>query len=197
MLHGKQILVATGNAKKAREILALLAPCDVEVLSLSDVNVDMPEETGETFAENAALKALSGWRQTGLCTLADDSGLQVDALGGEPGVYSARYAGADATDEANNARLLKALADVPDEKRGAQFVCHLALADPQGEVRLAVHGVCRGRILRERRGQDGFGYDPLFWVPEYHRTFAELGLVAKSVLSHRARAFAQLRAYLL
>jgi XTP/dITP diphosphohydrolase len=125
--------------------------------------------------------------------LADDSGLAVDALGGAPGVYSARYAGAHGDDEANNRKLLEALADVPDERRGAAFVCALALADPSGTIRLETEGACRGRITRMPRGRNGFGYDPLFLIPEYHRTFGELSALVKHQLSHRSRAFARLR----
>ena len=129
----------------------------------------------------------------GLWVLADDSGLAVDALGGAPGVYSARYAGEPSDDQANNRKLLEALATIPDEARGAAFLCHLALADPSGTVRLEATGACRGRIIRELRGPGGFGYDPLFLIPEYHKTFGELGALAKHQLSHRARAFARLR----
>jgi XTP/dITP diphosphohydrolase len=147
------------------------------------------EETGTTFAENAALKARSVAQAIHRWTLADDSGLAVDILNGAPGVYSARYAGPEANDRLNNQKLLEQLKDVPDEQRGVQFICCLAVADPEGQVRLQVEGHCRGRLLHEPRGQSGFGYDPLFWLPEYRKTFAELSLTAKSVLSHRARAF--------
>jgi XTP/dITP diphosphohydrolase len=125
--------------------------------------------------------------------VADDSGLAVVALGGAPGVFSARYAGTHGDDEANNRKLLEALADEPDEGRGAAFVCALALADPSGQVRLEAAGSCRGRITRAPRGSFGFGYDPLFLIPEYHRTFGELSPLVKAQLSHRARAFAHLR----
>src|SRR5262249_26359123 len=124
---------------------------------------------------------------------ADDSGLAVDALGGAPGVLSARYAGRHGDDEANNRKLLEALTDAPDERRGAAFVCALALADPRGDVRIETSGACRGRLTRAPRGRNGFGYDPLFLIPEYHQTFGELSALVKHQLSHRARAFAQLR----
>jgi XTP/dITP diphosphohydrolase len=125
--------------------------------------------------------------------LADDSGLAVDALDGAPGVLSARYAGRHGDDEANNRRLLEELEEIPEERRGAAFVCYLALADPGGTVRLESRGACRGRITRAARGENGFGYDPLFLIPEYHRTFGELSALVKHQLSHRARAFAGLR----
>ena len=125
--------------------------------------------------------------------LADDSGLAVDALGRAPGVFSARYAGEHGDDEANNRKVLDALADVPDDRRGAAFVCALALADPSGTIRLEADGACRGRITRSPAGPDGFGYDPLFLIPEYHKTFGELSPLVKNQLSHRARAFAHLR----
>jgi len=150
-------------------------------------------EDADTFAGNARKKASEVARALGLWTLADDSGLGVDALGGAPGVYSARYSGDPGDDEANNRKLLEALGDTPDEARGAAFHCHLALADPAGTIRLEAHGACRGRIIREARGPGGFGYDPLFLIPEYHKTFGELGALAKHQLSHRARAFARLR----
>ena len=120
--------------------------------------------------------------------IGEDSGLEVDALDGAPGIFSARYSGENANDERNNAKLLDALSEVPDAKRGAQYVCHIALADPTGEIRLSIEATCRGQILAEARGENGFGYDPLFLLPEYHRTFGELGSAAKRHLSHRARA---------
>ncbi len=187
------LVVASRNPKKCREIGVQLSPHGIEVVGLEQFP-DSPvvEETGTTFAENAALKATTIARAVGRWTLADDSGLMVDALNGEPGVYSARYAGPDSDDARNNQRLLEALRDVPPNRRGAQFVCHLVIADPQGVARLHVEGICRGVILADHRGSEGFGYDPLFWIPEYHRTFAELSLTVKSCLSHRARAFRQL-----
>jgi len=149
------------------------------------------EETGETFAENAALKATGQAKHLGRWVLAEDSGLSVDALNGAPGVYSARYAGAHGDDEANNRKLLEALNDVPDEKRGAQFNCFLCLSDPTGQVRLTGSGICRGRIAPQPSGGAGFGYDPLFVVREYHRSFGELDLAVKRAISHRSRALRQ------
>ncbi|MEQ8788568.1 MAG: XTP/dITP diphosphatase [Pirellulaceae bacterium] len=187
------IVLASRNAKKAIEMAELLAPHSVKLVAATDFP-EAPDvvESGETFAENAARKASQTALALSRWTLADDSGLMVDALDGAPGVYSARYAGPQADDDANKVRLLAELADVPDERRTARFVCHLAVADPAGEIRLSVEGACAGRILRQQRGGGGFGYDPLFLVPEYDRTFAELSLAVKSRLSHRARAFDRL-----
>lgn len=188
------LVVASRNRKKVRELAALLAGLELELVSAADFpSAPEVEETGQTFAENAVLKAVTVAAATGQWTLADDSGLAVDALDGAPGVYSARYAGPQADDAQNNEKLLVELRDVPDHRRGAQFVCCLALADPAGRIRAQVEGHCRGRLLHAPRGENGFGYDPLFRIAEYHRTFAELSLVVKSVLSHRARAFAHAR----
>ena len=150
-------------------------------------------EDADTFAGNARKKASELARVLSLWVIADDSGLTVDALGGAPGVYSARYAGEPSNDEANNRKLLDALFDTADERRGAAFRCALALADPSGEVRLESEGACRGRITPEPRGPSGFGYDPLFLILEYHQTFGELSPLVKHQLSHRSRAFARLR----
>lgn len=150
-------------------------------------------EDADSFAGNARIKATAAARALGRWTIADDSGLTVDALNGAPGVYSARYAGKHGDDEANNRRLLEALYGVADDRRGAAFVCALALADPGGEVRGEVQAACRGRITHELRGEGGFGYDPLFLIPEYHKTFGELGPLVKQHLSHRARAFSRMR----
>ncbi len=187
------VVLASRNRKKAAEMAALLVPLGIHLISVAELNgVPEVEETGETFAENAALKASQVAIASGHWTVADDSGLAVDALDGAPGVYSARYAGPDATDAENNAKLLAELNGLPPEKRGAAFVCHLAVADPSGKIRLEVSDRCRGRVIEDERGEHGFGYDPLFLIPEYHRTFGELGPAAKSVLSHRARAFHRL-----
>ncbi len=187
------LILASRNRKKLREIAELLTGLDVVLVSAADFPAAPDvEETGQTFAENAALKAGTVAAATGHWTIADDSGLAVDVLDGAPGVYSARYAGEQSNDRQNNEKLLTQLRDVPDQRRGAQFVCCLALADPGGDIRVQVEGRCRGRLLHEPRGQSGFGYDPLFWIAEYHKTFAELTLAAKSVLSHRARAFEKL-----
>ena len=183
------LVLGTANRKKGLELADLLRPVGVELRTLADFSnpVEVVED-GETFAANARLKAAGYARLLGRWVLADDSGLEVDALGNRPGVFSARYSGPDATDESNNRLLLEQLGDTPSERRAARFVCHIAVADPSGEIRAESHASCGGRILFEPRGRDGFGYDPLFEIVEYHRTFAEIGLRGKAVLSHRARA---------
>jgi XTP/dITP diphosphohydrolase len=197
------IVLGTRNRKKGREIALLIAPPWEHHPRLArlaartlDEWPDLPEvvEDEPTFAGNARKKASETARALGLWTVADDSGLAVDALGGAPGVLSARYAGGHGDDEANNRLVLANMAEVPDDRRAAAFVCTLALADPTGAIRLEAEGQCRGRLTREPRGAGGFGYDPLFLIPEYHRTFGELSPLVKSQLSHRARAFAKLRA---
>ena len=196
------IVIATRNLKKGREMLALIAPpwepdptLDRIAVETLDRYPDAPEvvEDLDTFAGNARKKAAETAQAIGRWVLADDSGLSVDALEGAPGVHSARYSGVHGDDEANNRKLLGALDEVPDDRRGAAFVCALALADPSGSIRLEAEGRCRGRITREARGPGGFGYDPLFLIPEYHRTFGELSPLVKHQLSHRARAFAHAR----
>ena len=200
------LILATRNKKKGREMIELLAPpweppsgfSRMGAKTLADFP-DLPEtvEDADTFAGNARKKASEAASALGYWTIADDSGLAVDALDGAPGVYSARYAGTHGDDDANNRKLLEALADVPDERRGAAFVCTLAVADPSGRIVLESEGRCRGRIIREFRGAGGFGYDPLFLIREYHKTFGELGPLVKQHLSHRARAFSALRSALL
>ncbi len=183
-----RLLVATGNAGKLREFRQMLEPLGFEVLGLGDLP-DRPAlpEDGDTFLENARAKAWPLARRLGIPVLADDSGLAVDALGGAPGVRSARFAGPGATDAQNNARLLAELRDVPDPGRTAAFVCALVLALPDlGEV--AAEGRVAGRILREPRGTGGFGYDPLFLVEGLGRTAAELEPEVKNRVSHRGRA---------
>ena len=186
-----RLLIGSKNRHKVEEIRAVLAAASVpvEVCSLDELERSVPdvEETASNLIGNAVLKARTFAEQTGLLTLADDSGLEVDALGGAPGVRSARYAGEDATYADNNAKLLAALAEVPEAARGARFVTVLALADPN-QVWLTVEGEVRGRILTEPRGSDGFGYDPLFFHPESNATFAELSAEAKNEVSHRSRA---------
>jgi len=187
------LVLGTANRKKASELAALLEPLRLEIRSIADfpapVNV---VESGETFAANAALKACQQARHLRHWVLADDSGLAVNALNGVPGVHSARYAGPSATDEENNRRLLQELAGTPLENRTAHYVCHATLADPDGTIRAEAEDFCHGRILLEPRGGDGFGYDPLFEIVEYHRTFGELSAEVKACLSHRARAVRRL-----
>ncbi len=183
------LVLGSRNKKKLGELVELLQPYGFELRSLADYPhaVDV-EESGDTFAANAGLKATVQAQHLGEWVLGEDSGLCVDALGGRPGVYSARFSGPGATDESNNRQLLKELAGVPLEKRRAHYVCHATLSDPQGVVRAESEGHCYGRILLTEAGSGGFGYDPLFEIPEYHRTFGELSPAVKAVLSHRARA---------
>jgi XTP/dITP diphosphohydrolase len=187
------LVLGTGNRKKARELVELLSGVGPRIQSL----VDFPQalsvdETGDSFAANAQLKATRQARHLGEWVLGEDSGLVVDALGGAPGIYSARYAGPGAMDETNNARLLAELGDTPIERRTAHYVCHVAVADPSGAIRADCEAQCHGRIRFQPVGGSGFGYDPLFEIVEAHRTFAELGDVVKTVLSHRARAIERL-----
>lgn len=183
-------VLASRNEKKSREIAELLEPHDVRVVSVREFdNVSEVIEDGETFADNAAKKARETARLLKQWVIGEDSGLRVDALDGRPGVYSARYSGEGATDASNNAKLLQELANISPERRGAQYVCNVALSDPAGEIRLQVEATCRGRITDVACGDNGFGYDPYFLIPEYHATFGELATIVKQQLSHRARAF--------
>ena len=190
----EELVLGTRNAGKLRELEELLAPLGIRCRSLEGLSGAVEvDETGVTFAENAALKATQQAMALSRHVLAEDSGLLVDALDGAPGVYSARYSGPGATDERNNELLLERLAAAdPSRGRGAGYECHMALAAPGGEVVVTASGVCRGMIAASRRGGGGFGYDPLFIVPEYHATFGELGPSVKAVISHRARALRQL-----
>jgi XTP/dITP diphosphohydrolase len=188
------LVVGTRNRKKLGEIVEILGDLSLEVRDLSGWP-DAPEvvEDGATFEANARKKATELARHLAHWVLGEDSGLVVPGLNGRPGVYSARYAGKQGDDEANNDRLLAELAPLPEDRRAAYYVCTAALSDPEGQVQAVVEGRCHGVITRERRGTGGFGYDPLFLVPEYHRTFGELSPRVKHALSHRARALAQLR----
>lgn len=183
----KRIVLATKNKGKIKEMRELLAPMNIEVLSLADFSpVDDAEENGATFAENAMLKARYYFAHTGTPCLADDSGLEVDALGGRPGVYSARYSGEDATDAANNAKVLREMEGIEKDKRTARFRCAMALV---GEgIELTTDGTCEGTLLTEERGQGGFGYDPIFYVPKFDRTLAEMSSEEKNSISHRGAA---------
>jgi len=204
----RQIVLATGNPGKLREMAQVLKPLGVSVVGINEIaDIAEPEETGETFAENARQKALYYAKATGQWCLADDSGLQVDALDGAPGVHSARYssditpAGADrqTTDRANNAKLLGALENVPDELRTARFVCHVALAGGE-DILLETSGTFEGVIAHTPAGENGFGYDPLFYVPAHGCTAAELPAEDKNRISHRGqavRSFAELLTELL
>ncbi len=197
-----RLVFATRNAGKAEELRQLLADLDLDVVSIAELEAErgapIPEveEDGVTFEANAVKKAREVSRAVGLPALADDSGLEVDALGGEPGVTSARYAGAGASDEQNNDKLLANLAGVPAERRKARFRAVIALADESGELAgetITAAGSCEGEITDAPRGDGGFGYDPLFYVPELGATFGELGVGPKKQRSHRAEAIRALR----
>ncbi len=192
MMTFKQLVLASHNAGKLKELQAMLGDA-VQVRSIGEFSSVEPEETGLSFVENAILKARHAARVTGLPALADDSGLAVDALGGAPGIYSARYADGQG-DAANNAKLLEALKGVPDAERGAQFVCCLALVrHAEDPLPIVCEGLWHGRILHAAQGENGFGYDPLFWVAERGCSSAEMASADKNQLSHRARAMALLK----
>ena len=188
------LVLGTRNAKKRQEIEEIMGDLHLTLHDLSHYPA-APEvvEDGTTFEANARKKASETARAIGQWVLGEDSGLVVPALGGRPGVYSARYAGKQGDDAANNTRLLAELAPLGPDARAAYYVSTAALADPQGEVRAVTEGRCHGRIISEYRGTGGFGYDPLFLIPEYHRTFGELSARVKHALSHRGRALARLR----
>ncbi|MDR3349440.1 MAG: RdgB/HAM1 family non-canonical purine NTP pyrophosphatase [Acidaminococcales bacterium] len=191
----KKLLAATGNAGKAREFARLLKNRPFSLLTLADwPDIAAPEETGLTFLENAKAKAGYYARLTGECCVADDSGLEVYALGGAPGVMSARYAGEKADDEENNRLLLQNMADKDD--RACRFVCAVALSDAAGGIIFSAVGETEGTLLREGRGGEGFGYDPLFFVPALGKTLAEASPQEKDAISHRGRALAALLEFL-
>jgi XTP/dITP diphosphohydrolase len=197
MLKPMKLLVATTNRGKLREIAEFLTPVGIELLSLHDFkNPPAVVEDGATYEANALKKARTLSAFAGLPALADDSGLEVEALGGAPGVQSARYSGENANDRRNNEKLLHALAAVPEERRGARFVCVLALCAPQSVTtpERLFRGECAGRIAYEPRGANGFGYDPLFFYPPLGRTFGELDPETKRGVSHRGLALQQLAA---
>ncbi|MCS6105726.1 XTP/dITP diphosphatase [Clostridium botulinum] len=188
----KEIIIATKNPGKAREFKKIFNDQEFTLKTLLDFP-DFPEirETGKTFEENATLKAHAVMEKFGLPTIADDSGLQVDALYGRPGIYSARYAG-DHNDAANNAKLLSELGGVPAEKRTARFVSTLVFANPKNEQDLVVEGEVKGQIAMFPQGDDGFGYDPLFYLPELGKTMAGLAIDEKNQISHRGEAIKKL-----
>lgn len=192
---GDRLLLATTSAGKQRELQALLGDLPLTLVTPADLGITLvPEETGTTFAENAALKAHAYHAAAGIPTLAEDSGLEVEALGGAPGVYSARWEGLPDGAE-KNGLLLRRLADVPEAQRGARYVCHMVLLDRQGAEHHA-EGECRGRIAGAPAGSGGFGYDPVFYVPPLGQTMAELPPAEKDRISHRGAAAARLRAIL-
>jgi len=193
----KRIVLASNNAGKVREFNQLLHGCGIEVIPQAELGVTEIEETGLSFVENALLKARNAAAHTGLPALADDSGLEVDALNGAPGIYSARYAGPGASDADNVTRLLADLAEVPQNLRSARFQCLLVLLrHAKDPTPLICQGTWNGRILFEPRGDNGFGYDPVFFVPSHQCAAAELPAETKNSLSHRGQALQQLLAAL-
>jgi XTP/dITP diphosphohydrolase len=185
----KRIVLATNNKDKIREIKDILSGLALEILTLGDFpGAPKTEETGRTLEENAILKAEAIYRFTGLPSVADDSGLEVEALHGAPGVLSSRFAGQHCSYADNNRKLLRLMADVPEEKRRAKFVCVVALAKDARHT-VTVRGEVDGIITLDERGENGFGYDPVFYVPQLSRTFAQLAFEEKNRISHRARAF--------
>lgn len=184
-----ELTLGTRNAKKQKELEMLLESYPVALRSLAEIEGAIEvEETGKTFEENAVLKAREQAMHLGCWVLGEDSGLSVAALDGAPGIYSARFSGDHATDETNNALLLEKLKNVPAAKRNAWYTCHMALSDPDGKIHINCESRCCGVILKKPLGDEGFGYDPLFFIPEYSMTFGQLGSTFKSMISHRARA---------
>lgn len=187
------VVLASRNQKKIGEIRELLAPFGIPLKSVSDFeSISEVVEDGDSFRANAEKKAIEVALATEHWAIGEDSGLQVDALNGAPGIYSARFSGPNATDEENNDKLLAELNDIPVEKRGAGYVCHVAVSDPSGKVQLNVEATCRGRIIHEAKGTNGFGYDPYFEIPEYRKTFGQFKPIVKQQISHRAKAFERL-----
>ena len=189
MDYGNDIVISTGNAHKLEEIGAILKDLDYNIHSLKDVNLDNLdiEENGKTFEHNALIKARTVAKLTNMITIADDSGIEVDALGKKPGIYSARYAGENATDKDNREKLLKAMKNVPVSNRSGRYVCCIAVVFPDGKE-FVVRGTCEGTVAFEEKGKNGFGYDSLFIVDNYNKTFAELPASIKNAISHRAKA---------
>ena len=189
----RKIVFATGNAGKMREIREILADMDLEVVSMAEIGADIEiEENGATFEENAVIKARAIGKVCGEIVLADDSGLEVDHLNREPGIYSARYMGEDTPYSIKNASIIQRLEGVPREERTARFVCAIAAVFPDGEE-VATHGEIEGWIDYEEKGSNGFGYDPIFSVPEFGRTTAELSDEEKNSVSHRGRALRKMK----
>ncbi|WP_084246359.1 XTP/dITP diphosphatase [Planomicrobium okeanokoites] len=188
----KEIIIATKNKGKAKDFEQLLEPMGYKVLTLHDVAPHMDvEETGETFEANAILKAEAIAQELQATVIADDSGLEIDALDGEPGVYSARYSGDERNDESNIDKVLQKMVQVPDSEKTARFRCVLALASP-GEETILFEGTCEGLITDERKGENGFGYDPIFYVPALDKTMAEMKPSEKASVSHRGNAIREL-----
>lgn len=193
----KQFVLATGNKGKVKELAHMLSSLDVEVLPQSKFDVTEVAETGTTFVENAIIKARHAAKQTGLPAIADDSGLAVDALGGAPGVYSARYSGDQATDQSNITKLLNVMTDIPKDKRQAKFLCVLVfMRHADDPTPIICQGEWLGEITTEQQGENGFGYDPVFWIEQQNCSSAQLSAEQKNALSHRAKALKRLLAQL-
>ncbi len=192
----RKLIFATGNMNKLREIKAILADMDVEVLSMKEAGIDIDiVEDGKTFEENALIKARAVSKAAGELALADDSGLEVDALNKEPGIYSARYMGEDTSYDIKNMNIIERLDGVPDEERTARFVCAMAAVFPDGEEKTFVRTM-EGRIGYKIAGENGFGYDPIFYLPEYGKTSAEISPEEKNAISHRGKALRAMEEYL-
>ncbi len=191
----RNVVAATNNKNKLREFIEILAPLGYKVISLKEVGIEIDiEETGSTFEENSLIKAKAIMEATGKAALADDSGLVVDALGGEPGIYSARYC--EGTDSDRVAYLLEKMKDIPDTRRTARFVSVVTLCFPDGDV-IQARGTCEGLITREPKGENGFGYDPVFYVEQYKKTLAEVSADKKNAISHRGNALFELQKQLI
>lgn len=189
----KQIIIASGNKGKVQEVREILAELDVEIVSMHEAGVNMEiDETGSTFAENAAIKAKAVAECTGGIVLADDSGLEIDYLNKEPGIYSARYMGETTPYTIKNAALIERLKDAKEAERSARFICAIAVVFPDGEL-LSTAGTIEGRIAYEEKGSNGFGYDPIFYLPEYEKTTAQLSEKEKNRISHRGKALEQMK----
>ena len=189
-----KVVLATGNTGKLAEISRIFSAVDIELLAQSDLNIESPPETGDTFIANALIKARHAALQSGLPAMADDSGLAVETLGGRPGVHSARFAGEHATDEENVELLLKELAGIEEHKRGAGFHCAAVFVRSNADdAPLICEAVWKGRIIESRQGSGGFGYDPVFFDPETGKTGAQMSAEEKNTRSHRGRAFVELR----
>lgn len=192
----RKIIFATGNTGKMKEIRSILGDMDVEILSMKEAGIDIEiEENGTTFTENAVIKASAIAKECGEIVLADDSGLEIDFINKEPGVYSARYMGEETSYHIKNANLIERLHGVPEEKRTARFVCAIAAVFPDGSVK-TTEGTIEGYIGYEEKGENGFGYDPIFCVPEFGCTTAELTLEQKNVISHRGKALQKMKSIL-
>ncbi len=194
----RDLLIASTNKHKVKEIKRKFADLSVNIIGLEAYpDLKDVEEDGNCFTDNALKKARERAQVTGILTMADDSGLEVDYLQGSPGIFSSRFAGPDASDEDNNKKLLKELEGIPDYQRSARFKCVIAIVDPIIEQEIIVEGICKGQILTEERGKNGFGYDPLFFLPQYGKTMAEITMAEKNRISHRARALVKAREVLI